>query len=405
MDIGAAQDLLGSVGVLSRIDLYLRPGADVQALIARLTSLREWPRGLLLAQPGDSEQRMAQLSRAYRVNLTVLALVALFTGAFLVFSVLSLSVAQRAQQFALLGVLGCTAQERLRLVMAESLVLGVTGSLAGLALGTALAATALNVLGGDLGGGYFPGLQPELQFTWGAALLYGCLGVVAALAGGWWPAQAMRTLPVATTLKGLGPAQTQRLSIRWSVGLIIVGGLLALLPPLWEMPLGAYVSVAACLLGGIMALPALTAWTLGALRLRWHQLLPMLAIERAHRLPHTASSAVSGVVAALSLAVALTVMVASFRQSVTQWLDVILPADLYVRAAQGGPNDQTTLNPAWVARVQTLPGLAKVQAQRLRNITLDTRRAPVVLIAREQDMQQLPWVGQPLAVPAGSVGL
>jgi putative ABC transport system permease protein len=77
MDIGAAQDLLGSVGVLSRIDLYLRPGADVQALIARLTSLREWPRGLLLAQPGDSEQRMAQLSRAYRVNLTVLALVAL----------------------------------------------------------------------------------------------------------------------------------------------------------------------------------------------------------------------------------------------------------------------------------------------------------------------------------------
>jgi putative ABC transport system permease protein len=33
----------------------------------------------------------ANVSRAYRVNLTVLALVALFTGAFLVFSILSLS--------------------------------------------------------------------------------------------------------------------------------------------------------------------------------------------------------------------------------------------------------------------------------------------------------------------------
>ena len=50
--------------------------------------------------PGDAAQRVSNLSRAYRVNLTVLALVALFTGAFLVYSVLSLSVARRAQQFA-----------------------------------------------------------------------------------------------------------------------------------------------------------------------------------------------------------------------------------------------------------------------------------------------------------------
>ena len=53
-----------------------------------------------MVQPGDAEQRISNLSRAYRVNLTVLALVALFTGAFLVFSVLALSVAKRAQQFA-----------------------------------------------------------------------------------------------------------------------------------------------------------------------------------------------------------------------------------------------------------------------------------------------------------------
>ena len=78
----------------------------------------------------------SNLSRAYRVNLTVLALVALFTGAFLVFSVLALSVAKRAQQFALLGVLGLTPKQRLRLVLAESLVLGTIGSVAGIALGT-----------------------------------------------------------------------------------------------------------------------------------------------------------------------------------------------------------------------------------------------------------------------------
>ena len=103
-------------------------------------------------EPGDAAERVSNLSRAYRVNLTVLALVALFTGAFLVFSVLSLSVARRAQQFALLGVLGLTPLQRLRLVLVESLLLGAAGSAAGIALGTALAALALRLLGGDLYG-------------------------------------------------------------------------------------------------------------------------------------------------------------------------------------------------------------------------------------------------------------
>jgi putative ABC transport system permease protein len=156
-----------------------------------------------------------------------------------------------------------------------------------------------------------------------------------------------------------------------------------------------------------MALPALTAWALGWVRLRWHKLLPMLALERAHRLPHTAASAVSGVVAALSLAVALTVMVSSFRQSVTQWLDVILPADVYVRASPGGLSEQTFLDAAWVNAVKRLPQVKSAQGQRVRAITWDSQRAPVVLIAREQlqAQQHLPLVGEPLPIPPDAVGV
>jgi hypothetical protein len=124
MDIAAAQDLFGRAGELSRIDVKLRPGADRDAWVRSLAL----PAGVVAAEPGDATQRVSNLSRAYRVNLTVLALVALFTGAFLVFSVLSLSVARRSQQLALLGVLGLDAGQRLRLVLAESAALGVVGS-------------------------------------------------------------------------------------------------------------------------------------------------------------------------------------------------------------------------------------------------------------------------------------
>ncbi|RTD90065.1 ABC transporter permease [Variovorax atrisoli] len=418
MDIAAAQELFGRIGQLSRIDLRLAPGTDRAAFIASLQKSPDWPAGVQFAEPGDAAQRVSNLSRAYRVNLTVLALVALFTGAFLVFSVLALSVAKRAQQFALLGVLGLTPRERLRLVLAESLVLGLIGSAAGLALGTALAAFALRVLGGDLGGGYFEGVAPTLHWSAGAALLYGGLGVVAALVGGWWPARAAQSLPEAQTLKGLGAAPTHGNGHWLALGLIALGAVLANLPAIGGIPVAAYLSVACLLVGGITALPWLIALLYDRVAPLFSQrVLPMLAVERARRMRGTAAVAVSGVVASLSLAVALTVMVASFRDSVTQWLGVVLPADLYVRATSGGrggnsgggsSTDTATFAPAFVQSLAQLPGVARTGTLRTQPLQLDAARPAVALIARSLEggaAQSLPLVGSALTVPEGQVGI
>jgi putative ABC transport system permease protein len=405
MDIGAAQDLFDRGGQLSRIDVRLAPGADRLAILQALAL----PADITATAPGDAAQRVSNLSRAYRVNLTVLALVALFTGAFLVFSVLSLSVARRARQFALLGVLGLTARQRLRLVLVESALLGAVGSVAGVALGTGLAALALRLLGGDLGGGYFPGAAPALQWDGWGALAYGVLGGVAALLGGWWPARAVQQLPLAQTLKGLGVAAHAGRSHWLSLSLMGAGALLALLPPVGGIPLAAYVSVGLLLVGGITALP----WAVALLYDRLapmvaHRVLPLLAVERARRVRESAAVAVSGVVASLSLAVALTVMVASFRGSVTQWLDDVLPAGLYVRTASApGTGDTAYFEPAFVQAVAQVPGIERVGTLRTAPLLLDPARPAVTLIARALDgpMQALPLVGDPVAVPAGQVGI
>ncbi len=405
MDIAAAQDLFGKHGQLTRIDVRLKPGTDVTGFTQSL----QLPPGITAAEPGDAAQRVSNLSRAYRVNLTVLALVALFTGAFLVFSVLSLSVAKRAQQFALLGVLGLTGRERLRLVLAESGLLGLLGSVAGVALGTALAALALRVLGGDLGGGYFSGVAPPLQWSSWAALTYGSLGLAAALVGGWWPARAAQKLPPAQTLKGLGAAPPAGQAHWISIILIAAGALLALTPPVFGIPLAAYFSVALLLLGGITALPPLIKLLYDALS-PWvaHQLLPMLAVERARRVRESAAIAVSGVVASLSLAVALTVMVASFRDSVTHWLDVVLPADLYMRTAPPSATssiagDTVYFSPEFVTGIAKVKGVRRLSALRNTALQLDASRPAVALIAREisDPASALPLVGPALALPAG----
>ena len=414
MDIGAAQDLFGRGGQLTRIDLRLVPGADRTAFMRALRESPGWPPNIQIAEPGDAAERVSNLSRAYRVNLTVLALVALFTGAFLVFSVLALSVAKRAQQFALLGVLGLTPRERLRLVLAESLALGLVGSIAGLALGTALAAFGLRVLGGDLGGGYFEGVAPTLRWRWGPALLYGGLGLLAAAVGGWWPARAAQALPEAQTLKGLGAAHAQGGAHKLALLLVAAGIALAMAPAVFGIPIAAYLSVGFLLVGGIAALPWLIALLYDRLAPVFaRRVLPMLAIERARRMRATAAVAVSGVVASLSLAVALTVMVASFRESVTQWLDVVLPADLYVRSASGGGGgsvggDQAAFTPAFVQALTALPGVARSGTLRTRALLFDPTRPSVTLISRSLDedaSRSLPLLGTAQPVPADAIGV
>jgi putative ABC transport system permease protein len=403
MDIAAAQDLFAPQGRISRIDVRLAPGVTQEDFLKSAAL----PANVVATQPRDAAQRVDNLSRAYRVNLTVLALVALFTGAFLVYSVLALSVARRSQQFALLGVLGLTASERLRLVMTESLVLGVLGSAAGIALGTALAEAGLARLGGDLGGGYFPGVAPRLHWSAGAALAYGALGVAAALAGGWLPARAAQRLPLAPTLKGVGTGPGGVSHHRLSVATIAAGGLFALLPPIGGIPLGAYVSVALMLVGGITALP----WAVSLLYDRIapavaRRVLPLLAVERARRVRESAAVAVSGVVASLSLAVALTVMVASFRDSVAHWLDVVLPADLYVRTASGsGSSDAAAFSADFVQAVSRVPGVQRVTTQRVRPLLLDPSRPSVALLARSigDANRTLPLVGEARDAPAGQV--
>ncbi|MGE0100546.1 MAG: FtsX-like permease family protein [Hydrogenophaga sp.] len=392
MDVAAAQELTNRAGQLSRIDLRLAPGARADEVLAALAL----PDNVIAQRAEQSGERVSNLSRAYRVNLTVLALVALFTGAFLVFSVLSLSVARRQPQFALLGVLGLSGRERLRLVLAESALLGLLGSALGVVLGTVLAALALRLLGGDLGGGYFTGESPPLLWSPWAACVYGLLGVAAAMVGGWWPARATARMAPALALKGLGaPAPRGARRHRLALALIALAAALAWAPPVAGIPLAAYISVGLLLVGGIAALPLGVGWLLDRLapRVARHA-LPLLAVERSRRLRETAAVATSGVVASLALSVALTVMVASFRDSVTHWLDAVLPAPLYVRSV-GGVGDASHLPEDFMTAVTGVPGVVRADPLRATPVQLDPARPPVVLLSRPL----LPVPGAMLGLP------
>ena len=417
MDIGAAQWCFNKLGKLSRIDLKLRQGVNRDAFQADLARALEaqYPGRFRVGQPNDDNQnsRNNNLSRAYRVNLTVLALVALFTGAFLVFSTQALSVIRRRSQFALLRVLGMERGTLLRQVLLEGASLGVIGAALGIAGGYAMAAVALRFFGGDLGAGYFAGVQPQVQFTPVAACVYFALGLGVALLGCAAPAlEAARAAPAIALKSGSEEIVTTRLAKTWpALACLLLAGALTFLPPVFELPLFGYLSIALLLIGAIALMPQLAAVVFRALQAAWlrtetsqHAPVRSLTLARLANASGQAGIALGGVLSSFSLMVAMAIMVSSFRVSVDDWLLQILPADVYARtAASGGTGG---LNPREQDAIRALPGVARVDFQRLRSLSLAPDRPNVMLLARPVNLQDpgksMVLVGETLTVPHGA---
>jgi putative ABC transport system permease protein len=380
MDIGAMQWRLQRLGVLTRIDLRVRPGVDVADFSARLQ--RELPDGVFVETPSGSLDSTLRMSRAYRVNLTVLALVALFTGALLVFSTEALAVTRRRSELALLRVLGVTRGHLLRLLALESLLIGLVAATIGVGLGHALASIVLASIGPDLGAGFFSGIEPRLHAQWHTIALYALAGVAAALLGGLVPTlEAARAHP-ALALKA-GDEQTAYRRLRaptLALTVLALAAALAAMPPVIDLPLFGYAAIALMLIGTIALIPWLAALVFAHLRLPAGATYE-LAVAQLRGASTQTAIGLAAIVASVSLMVAMAIMVTSFRGSLDQWLGRILPADLYVRANLAG--DTGFIGVEAQQAMTTLPGVARAEFLRSQQIVLDPARPRVTLLARD----------------------
>jgi putative ABC transport system permease protein len=330
--------------------------------------------------PASISERAAAISRAYRVNLDALALVALATGAFLVFSTLALQAARRRQEFGLLRALGVTRRGLAVQLALEGALLGAMGAALGTALGVFASRALLERIGADLGAGFFSGhdvpFAPDAAALGAIAILAIGLSMGAALA----VARAVGRIPVAEALRDRAiDLPAGRGAGRFAAGLALLGVPLLLAPPVGGLPLAGYAAIAAWLAAAVLAVGPLCRALLSRVRPPRSPLAD-LALAQVRHLPGHLAASVAGIVVSASLCVAMAIMVFSFRVSLEQWLGGVVGADLYLRTASGGDTGFLTL--AQQRAIAALPEVRAAEALRYDRLVLDARAEPLTLVAR-----------------------
>ncbi|ABW30552.1 ABC transporter permease [Acaryochloris marina] len=357
-DIATAQEILQRSGHLSHIDLIAESEEDLDAIATLL------PEDAKLETAAAQKNAVRQMTAAFRLNLTALSLLALVVGMFLIYNTVTFSVVQRRPLFGVLRCLGTTPRQLFTLIMGETAILGILGSVLGLGLGIVLARSIVGLITQTINDFYFVVSVQQVAIP-PVLLVKGMLiGISSALLAALVPAiEAMRTSPQTILQRSSLENKVQKLLpwlfLSWVVITVIGIGLLRLKAGL----VVAFAGLFAIVLGSALLTPPVTAALMKLVQPLTQSLgvLGRLAPRDIVRSLSRTSVAIAALMVAVSVIVGVSIMVGSFRVTVVQWLDQTLQADIYVTPPSTTANRVLgQLDPAVVAEMKRWPGLEDV---------------------------------------------
>lgn len=416
MDLPAVQRLIGLTGQLSRIEFVLEDGprrsqrwAELRTMLEDLGRVSPPPAALdappprwLVSSPSDRRASGEVMTRAFRLNLTILSLLALVVGLYLVFQALDGAVVRRREEIAILRSLGVPPRFIQRAWLGEAALLGLAGGLVGLLLGWIGAQGAVRLVGRTVNALYYATSAERASLHLGEAMLALVLAVLTSLLAGWLPARAAAETPPAQSLgRGhallfAGPRLLRRTGL--AGGLALAGLGLIWLPPLrldggLRVPIAAYLAALGwTFAGGILGGTVLKKGA-GLLRGFSRGRSEPRSVNRSFQRPDSPAGfalgavvrlavshvrepsgrhrlAVAGLVCAVAMTAGMAILVGSFDATMRGWIGRTFQADLYI-SSDGAQSASTEnrISPVTWQRVVGHPAVARaqvIQAARLQ---------------------------------------
>jgi putative ABC transport system permease protein len=327
--LALARAAFGEVG-LTRIDLGLAEGADLAVVTADLERAAQ-AEPYVLSSPSDIAAAMRASTGGFAATTALIAAIALFAGAFLIFNSLSMTVVERVRELGLLRAAGATRGQVTSYILVQASVIGVVGTVVGIVLGAALAA-GMAIWIRTVGDVSLAGPVVTAADAVGALIV----GIVVTLAAAIEPARrAGRIAPVEALKARLDLPTARRARLRWLVGVFVLVGGFGLL--IWPRGSGD-AAVNALVVYGVLLVVALgVPFILPALaRIAG---LPFAAVARFEERLARASvlrdrSRAALTVGALTIGLAMIVALGGVgqhaRAAAGTWIVDVVPGDLIV---------------------------------------------------------------------------
>lgn len=359
-DIGTAQEVLNRVGRLDRIDLIVADTLQGEADLARI---REGLPASARIEPSSARAgTVAEMSAAFSLNLTALSLLALVVGMFLIYNTVTFSVVQRRRVIGTLRSLGMTRREVYLLILLEAVLLGLLGTLAGLALGIFLGRGAVQLVTRTINDLFFVVSVREIEIPAFTLIKGTVIGLAAAIFAAAIPAYEATSVAPAGALQRSNIEESSRRALPWiTLAALIMAAIgTLLLIPEWNLVI-AFAGLFIIIVGAALLAPSLTLGLMLIIQRVANAISGVIGRMAPRNIVRTLSRtsvAVAALMVSVSVIIGVGVMISSFRATVELWLEDVLQADIFVSPPSLNASQiLSTLEPEIINDLATYPGI------------------------------------------------
>jgi putative ABC transport system permease protein len=339
MDIHSAQDVFGRGRNIDRIDVITEPGLAIDTV---RQALKERLGGELdIERPQSRVHEVEDATRSMRRAFLLTSLVVLLVSSFLIYNAMSIAVNQRWKEIGVLRALGVERAKVRSMFLFDAALIGLIGSVSGLAGGyyLALASNRLtgslaNVLSSSLIAVVVPE-RPRFNTTFAIESI--AIGIVVTIISAWLPARAASRLNPALALHNIETRHRERVvgwpGLAFGAGLVLSGFVLTRFttPRLGLLFQMSYVAL--IFFGFIVMLPRLSYWIALALRPIADRIFGpegLLAIDSMTRAPRRTAATVGALMAGLAFLFSTWATIQSSKEVVTRSFERQINYDLGV---------------------------------------------------------------------------
>ena len=330
VDISTAQSAFNKIGFLDRVEMILKSEDELQKVQEFL------PDGLVIRSTQEQNFQQESMIASFQLNLTALSLLALIVGGFLIYNTMTFSVVQRIELIGLYRSLGFHKSEIFTMVIFEALVIGVIGTFLGVIVGSILGKGTVNLILQTINDLYFVTNVKDASLPVESIIKGIGLGIFITIFVSIPPAiEATQITPrMANIRSDLEDNFRKYFKSVVLLEMLLVGlASFLLFSPLFRNIWWAFLATFFI----VIAFSVFTAITMYLLLPRISRfmkrkigMIPGMATRDLYRSLSRTSVAVASLMVAVAVTIGMTLMINSFRSTVSIWLMETLGGDIYI---------------------------------------------------------------------------